>query len=107
MKFSGSNIVFLSLLILLPNVAELFAYDTCATTKGQLCKFPFEFKGRRYFKCTRDYSKNGKAWCETYVPVYYQVVPTYDTSYYKAVPIYYGDCNSACDNVSSGVSHWV
>ncbi len=87
MIYSGSIIVFLNLLILLLNVAGLFAHvpPTCGTTSGQTCPFPFKFKGRTYTHCTTKDSESGRPWCATYL-----------TSDGQVVPNYWGDCNSAC-----------
>ena len=31
------------------------------------CVFPFNYKGKAYFKCTKDHSTNGVEWCATQV----------------------------------------
>merc|ERR1712008_580697 len=39
------------------------APDECFAESGELCIFPFFYKGNTYDQCTTDSSSNGKAWC--------------------------------------------
>ena len=44
-------------------------YTTGGNAKGAFCQFPFRYKGRAYYECTR--RDNRKSWCST--------TPDYDT----------------------------
>jgi hypothetical protein len=35
--------------------------------KSKRCFFPFSFRGKVYFDCTKDHSSNGEEWCATEV----------------------------------------
>ena len=38
--------------------------DNTSLKPGEACKLPFEYRGKKYDKCTYDYSKS-KPWCQT------------------------------------------
>ena len=50
------------------NYQALFSFSAklpCRTTKNnEECRFPFEYRGKTYNKCTYDYSE-GEPWCQT------------------------------------------
>jgi len=62
---------------------------------GNLCVFPFKYKGKLYNECTADHSVNSKAWCA------FNIQPS------SEVPedgLHWGDCKDHCPGAISGKS---
>nr|XP_040566435.1 72 kDa type IV collagenase-like [Lepeophtheirus salmonis] len=84
----GKNIFFYSLSLILAIQAVLSAGQSCPTTDGRNCLFPFKYIGIEYDGCTTvDYGTT--AWCATSVDSI------------TGATIEYGDCTSSCKMAST------